>query len=331
MLKLLYLDQNILSDLRERKIAEGTDGGLKNFLLRIQGALAVRTVYSSVHLDEIKQIPKSDYVEEHISLLSSLDALYIEPLTHQLSSRNPPDVWAAYLKNEDDNRDMGVDAVTQQLDLLQRKLSGLAVEEPIDALGTKIQDSLRSMRMNAVTEVRNIDPNSISAEERSQLPQLRRVLEAQLAQVNESKNLNIDERTPLGPKSFRNSGLLSGIDARLSADDIIPVLEQVFASTNPDFKWESYFDKTTDSQIARCYWLMNWAGYHADDFTHTKKSKDRFGASMKDMAHVQYAAYCHYLISKDVAFSKKALACYKYLRLPIKVLTPDAFLVDQET
>lgn len=323
---LLYLDQNILSDLRGRKLAASSDSGLKEFVSKIKcDASEIRVVYSSVHLDEIKQIPKHEYIDEHISLLSELNAIYIQPISNQLIERNPGDVWAAYLENENENRHQGVNSVIQNFDLFQRKLAGLPVEQTFDTLHSGIQQSLSSMLENAMTELKSIDPSSLSEEERDRLANLRVLLETQLLEAAHLSKLEIDEGKVPGPKPFRELSLLRGIDERLSPEDIIPAIEHMFATENNSFKWEDYFDNTIENQIARCYLLMNWAGYHADDFTKIKKTKDRFGASTKDMAHVQYAAKCHYLVSRDVAFSKKAIACFRHLKLLTNVITPEAF------
>ena len=71
--------------------------------------------------------------------------------------------------------------------------------------------------------------------------------------------------------------------------------------------------------------LMNWAGYCADDFTSSKRGKDRFRASGNDMLHAQHATRCQFLISRDQAFLKKAKACYAHIRVESKVMTPEEF------
>lgn len=69
---LIYLDQNILSDFRSRKIKE-TDKLLKNFLLTTN----IQIVYSNITLNEINQIPLDKYKFEHIEVLEELNAKYI--------------------------------------------------------------------------------------------------------------------------------------------------------------------------------------------------------------------------------------------------------------
>lgn len=68
---------------------------------------------------------------------------------------------------------------------------------------------------------------------------------------------------------------------------------------------------------------MNWVGYYADDFTSTKKKKDRFRASNNDLIHVRNIAGATMLISKDIAFIKKAKACYAHLGVNTVVVNAD--------
>ena len=65
----IYLDQNTLSDLRERK-RKG-----RNELCLLYDFIhnsKLDLLYSFTHLDEIRQIPKQEYIEEHIETLCDL-------------------------------------------------------------------------------------------------------------------------------------------------------------------------------------------------------------------------------------------------------------------
>lgn len=94
---LIYLDQNTLSNLRQRKIDEMK---LDEYI-KIKAALKsseIITVYSYVTLQEISQIKNDEYKKEHIELLAELDAAYIEPKSNQLTDIVPEKIWKSFCK-----------------------------------------------------------------------------------------------------------------------------------------------------------------------------------------------------------------------------------------
>ncbi|WP_205531082.1 hypothetical protein [Pectobacterium brasiliense] len=88
----------------------------------------------------------------------------------------------------------------------------------------------------------------------------------------------------------------------------------------------SILKKNAQTDVVRAYNLMNWAGYYADDFTKNKKGKDRFNASNKDMLHVAAALGTNFLISSDIKFRKKAMACFAYIDFKTIVCSPKEFI-----
>ena len=73
----IYLDQNILSNLRQRKIDEMKLDEYMKFksVLKLKDIISV---YSYVTLQEISQINNEKYQQEHIELLTELNAAYKE-------------------------------------------------------------------------------------------------------------------------------------------------------------------------------------------------------------------------------------------------------------
>lgn len=322
----IYLDQNTLSDLRPRKLEESNDESL----LTIFKALSndkVHLLYSHVHLTEIEQIPKAEYQNEHIGLLTLLKAIYIEPLTQKLNSSSPDYVWSLYLENERDNLEVGIKDVAMANEMISRKMSGLPVEENFKELGSNLRSSLSSMLHDCEGLLNAIDDFEMDENGKQWLDSLRRELPSIKQKAEDLKTVNIDSKQELGPKPFRNWEKLKKLVVEsLPIAEVIPRIDQLFESENSDYNWKDYFDDTVQNQIARCYSLMNWAGYHADDFDKVKKRKDRFRASNNDMMHATMAAGCHFLISNDHAFVMKARACYEYLKLPVAVRKPDEFV-----
>jgi hypothetical protein len=309
----IYLDQNTLSDLRERKLRESEDEDLRKireFCFRD----GVRLVYSETHLQEIAQIPKEEYRQEHIELLSELMGAYITPITTELNGKDPSLVWLDFVNNENDNEISGINKVVTTFDRFNRKLSGLPIEESFEELNSQLKDALKEMLENAEDELNNLDPSELFEGGAEAIKKAQAQMADQLEAVSKMSAINLTGQQELGPKPLRDFEKIKALQLEsLPEELVINTIDELFASENSDFNWSDYFDDTVHNQIARCYSLMNWAGYYADDFTSTKKKKDRFRASNNDLMHVRNATGATLLISKDVAFIKKAKACYAHL------------------
>ena len=95
---LIYLDQNTLSDLRDRKLHESENEHLKSLkdVLKLE---KISVVYSHITLNEILQIKNQEYQTEHIQLLTDLNAKYINPLQRTLSPLAPETIWSEHIEN----------------------------------------------------------------------------------------------------------------------------------------------------------------------------------------------------------------------------------------
>jgi len=309
----IYLDQNTLSDLRERKLSESEDVGHRK-IKELCCKDGIRLVYSETHLQEIAQIPKEEYRQEHIELLSELRGAYITPITTELNGKDPNLVWLDFLNNENDNEISGINKVVTTFDRFNRKFSGLPIEESFEELNSKLKDALTEMLENAEYELNNLDPSELLEGGADAIKAAQAQMAEQLEAVSKMSAIDLGSQQELGPKPLRDLEQLKTLQLEsLSEELVINTIDELFASENNGFNWSDYFDDTVHNQIARCYSLMNWAGYFADDFTRTKKKKDRFRASNNDLMHVRNAAGVTLLISKDLAFLKKAKACYAHL------------------
>lgn len=315
----IYIDQNILSELRERKLCES-----KNTFLKALKELCKKDgnhlVYSETHLQEIKQIPSEEYQLEHIVLLSELNAFYITPISTDLSAKDPHLVWHEFLENENDNEALGINEIVTINDRVHRKLSGLPIEESFKELNEKLKESLINMLKNTEKEIENIDPTELSDEEKEAIQVTKEQMAGQLKSITEMVSIDADKDKVLGPKPLRDFDRLNALDLEKQPEsEVINLIDELFVSENDKFKWSDVFDDTVHNQIARCYSLMNWVGYFADDFNSTKKKKDRFRASNNDLMHARNAAGCTILISNDGDFLKKTKACYVHLNIPTEV------------
>lgn len=314
----IYLDQNTLSDLRERKLSDSEDEGLRK-IKKLFYKDGVRLIYSETHLQEIAQIPKEQYRQEHIELLSELRGAYITPITTELSVKDPSLVWLDFLNNENDNEISGINNVVTAFDKFNRKFSGLPIEESFEELNSQLRDAITEMLKSAEQELNNLDPSELGGAEAKKAAQAQ--IAEQLEAVSKMSAIDLEGQQELGPKPLRDLEKLKALQLEnLPEELVINTIDRLFASENSNFNWSDYFDATVHNQIARCYSLMNWAGYYADDFTSTKKKKDRFRASNNDLMHVSNAAGATLLISKDIAFLKKAKACYVHLGVNTEVV-----------
>src|SRR5690606_2304419 len=137
----------------------------------------------------------------------------------------------------------------------------------------------------------------------------------------------IDSGQSLGPQSFREISEIKSLEIQsMDANHVVRAIESTFNLENSNFKLSDYFEETPQTDVARAYSLMNWAGYYADDFTKAKQGKDRFSASNNDMLHAVAACGVNFLISNDIKFRKKATACFAYINSSTIVCSPKEFI-----
>lgn len=324
MTSYIYFDQNTLSDLRKRKRESLKSAHLDKLYAELveRSKHDIRVVYSATHLDEIRQIEYQEYIEEHVQLLCELEALYIEPLTTELNAKSPKLVWESYLKNEEENALNGANEGAEILDQLSRKFSGLGVGADFAQIHQALVDSVTTSVSDIEKMLSELSPEELNSHQGQQMNLMYQQLLKQAEGLANSSPINIREGEELGPKPLRSHDAVVGLNLdELEEHEVIPAIDKLFASENNDYRWEDYFDNTVHNQISRCYTLMNWVGYHPDDFTKVKKRGDRFRASSNDLMHARTSAGATYLVSNDNAFIKKARACYAHLNVPTVVLS----------
>lgn len=322
----IYLDQNTLSELRQRKVERSEIDGIKFLNLALQSE-QVTLIYSYVTLEEISQITNIEYIHEHIDLLGELSAKYINPLTSTLDDRSPKAIWTEYIEIKKENQEMGIDSLMHISQLFSRKISGLPVNESFDEINIMLKDSLNQLLTNCETHLTFNNQIPLNKDEKKQLIDMQTQMNELREKLDVLKPLEINSRQELGPNPFRETPEIKALQIeKMHTRDVVNTIERIFKTENNDFILEQYFDHTIQSDIARAYSLMNWAGYFPDDFTRIKKSKDRFNASNKDMQHVIAALDADFLISSDHKFRKKALACYAYVNSKTVVCSPKEFI-----
>lgn len=325
---LIYLDQNTLSDLRDRKLHESENEHLKSLkdVLKLE---KISVVYSHITLNEILQIKNQEYQTEHIQLLTDLNAKYINPLQRTLSPLAPETIWSEHIENHLSNDDMGITDLIKISQLSSRKIAGLPIDESFPEINDKLKGSLHDVLSNCEEILKSIDIQQLELDET--LKNYYTHMIAQLAQLRSSASSlqapTMPEEQQLGPHPFRDIPASKALEIQnIDPDEVVHAIEAIFTLENKDFKFDDYMQNTTQNAIARAYSLMNWAGYYADDFTKIKKGKDRFNASNNDMQHTTSAAGVNFLISSDVNFLKKVQACYAYVNCQTIACTPKDFI-----
>ncbi|EGR1894289.1 Uncharacterised protein [Vibrio owensii] len=323
---LIYLDQNTLSNLRQRKLKESKNE-LFELLKYVLGTEQVTVVYSHVTLDEILQISRTEYQQEHLDVLIELQAKYIEPLNRSLSSQSPEVVWRAHIDNKQSNIDLGITNLMEVSQLSSRKLSGLPIDESFADINEKVKSSLDTLLSNCENQLASIDIESLDEPFKSYFSNMQGQMDQLRVKAATLQAPAIASDQQLGPQPFRDIPEVKALELKaLNVDSVVSAIEATFKVENSNFNLADYFEDTPQTAVARAYSLMNWAGYYADDFTKSKKGKDRFNASHNDMQHAVSALGASFLISDDKNFVKKAKACYAYVGSSTVVCEPKGFI-----
>jgi hypothetical protein len=323
---LIYLDQNTLSDLRDRKLQESDSEHLK-LLKDVFNLEKISVVYSHVTLSEILQIKNPEYQKEHIQLLTDLNAKYINPLHRTLNFSSPEVIWHEYLDDNLSNDAVGITNLIEISQLFSRKITGLPIGDSFIEINDKLKTSLHNVLFHCEETLKSIDIQRLEEPLKSYYANMLIKLEQLKINASSLQTPTIPEDQQLGPLPFRDMPTLKVLEIQnIDPDKVVHAIEAIFTLENKDFKFDDYMENTIQNAIARAYSLMNWAGYYADDFTRIKRGKDRFNASNNDMQHSISAVGVNFLISSDVNFLKKVQACYAYVDCQTIACTPKDFI-----
>ncbi len=329
------MDQNILSDLRARKLQESDNEDLA-LLKKVLLSPDIQVVYSHITLAEIYQISIHEYKVEHINLLEELNAKYIEPNSKKLSDKKPSQVWIDYIKSINSKDDiLGIKNLGIAIENLSRKISGLPIKDSFEEISESLEDSRRSLSKKIIDLLDvNINEDDLKEPYKGNLTQIKNCIELMkewipilLNNPQKFDSLSSFDNQPLGPKPFREYEPIKNLKiSSLPSSNVVSAIENVLNQENTAPKSINYFDDITENQISKAYSLMNWAGYYPDDFNKIKKHTDRFRASNNDMLHATAACRANFLISDDYAFRMKVIASYEYAKSHTTVCSAKDFL-----
>lgn len=325
---IVYLDQNIISDLRDRKLFETKNKQLmmlKSILMRHD----VDVVYSHVTLDEIRQICVDDYFVEHFYVLEQLEAKYIEPLSKNIVNEKPHKVCLNYLKNLKVSYNTPYPYFAKIIEELSRKLSGLPIDKSLEDIGNNMINGVNNITNNAIEQINSLNENDYEEPTKSLVVIMKKIIPQLLKKsLSASNPFTNTANIPLGTKPFREQEPIKKfMDSNPSGSNLVAEMTKVLNDENSIFNIKASLDDSIENKIIYTYILMNWLGYYADDFDKIKRQgKDRFNASQNDMRHASYAHIASYLISNDKPFREKAVVSYEFANIKTVVCTPDRFL-----
>ncbi|OEF15853.1 hypothetical protein A1Q5_19525 [Aliivibrio logei 5S-186] len=324
----IYLDQNVISDLRMRKIQEMNDHKACQMrdLFKILASRDMKVVYSHITLSEINQIENPRYKQEHIEVLNLLGAVYIEPVSGIFSPHCVDVVWKNYLAIMQDNLENGCNDIELVNRKLVQKVHGLDVPETFEEIYIRIKNELIIIAQQEQDFLESFDYDKL--EVNAQLKYKERM--SDLEKLRFKISSSIPDEIQCSPQVFRELPQMKGLELKtLPVEDVVKQIESYVYLQNGGAELVNNFANSKQGLISRAYSLMNWAGYHADDFQKSAREfGDRLRASLNDMSHVASAVCADVILTEDKGMLAKAPACYAYMGKNIKVSTVSNFLTD---
>jgi len=335
----IYLDQNILTELRERKIKQSINS---NYLIKLKEILSIpniETIYSHITLTEINQISNNKFKLEHIDLLDELNAKYIDPHKKKLLNKTPSKIWVKYKEElHIQNVPLELKALEKTFDTFSRKISGLPTESSFKEINTDLDNFFKELpnKMFDLLDNLEFDEKDLKEPYKNNKKEIENIIEKiknnlpqVLTDIPSTNNVFTKfNDIPLGPKSFRELDAIKKLNIKtLPSSKVILAIENVISKEKPSSHgWIKDMSKTLEDKIAIAYCLMNWADYYSDDFNKVKKNRDRFLSSKNDMLHTAMATGATFLISDDKAFRMKAIAAYEYVGIQPTVCSLEEFI-----
>ncbi len=339
---LVYLDQNIFSDLRDRKLFTKDIELFKTknrYLIELKSILMrndFEVIYSHVTLDEIFQIKKDENYEkhciEHYAVLEQLDAKYINPLDKNIIDGKPWTIALDYFNNKKVSINTPYYHLERILDDFNRKITGLHINDSIEEIGKNLIETVEGIVNDAINQLNALNTDSIEEPMKSIIINMKKtipnLLKNSLSTSNPFSNV---ENLPLGIKAYREHELTREfMSSNPSRSEIVVELKNRWKKENHITGISSLNNNLIESKIFYAYTQLNWVGYYSDDLTKVRKGKskfnDRFNASQNDMKHTSNAYVADYFISDDKKLREKTILCYKFANIKTVVCSSKEFL-----
>lgn len=314
---LIYLDQNVLSE-----ISKGKFRGL----LELITSGKLQLIYSPIHISETARCGEQGFRESIVQTISTMNGGYIyEGKIHFDKS--------AKVRLEDSLNDpIAYEQLSNGLEQLLHKFFGGQQGRSFSSLIETQQDAFENL-MGEMKRNILILGESEDAEILGLLPMMEmlpNLYQQQFKEESEKLSAKLKDipapETFNGAKSFREAVGISP----LSLNNIRPpnvmksIWEQVCASgiipsqisSASEFLNQAVWRHTNDAepkleeQIGSYYSLLNMLGYFSDTKLH---KEHRFRSAMGDQTHASYAAFAQVFITGDERMAKKTYAIYELL------------------
>lgn len=324
---IVYLDQNVLSDLRDRKLFETKNKNLmmlKSILMRND----IEVIFSHVTVDEISQINNDDFFREHYHVLEQLGAKFIDQKSKKIINEKPHKAALSYLKNQKNSFNTPYSYFVKILEEFNRKVSGLKIEKTFDDIEKELKKMSDIIVNDAIEQLNSLDENDYEEPMKSALIIMKANVPILLKKsISDSNLFPNSNNMALGTKPYREHELTKKLmDSNPTSSELVIELEKRWKEESHIFSSHIFSNNLVESKIFYAYTQLNWLGYYADDFDKIKKKKDRFNASQNDMKHLSYAYIADFLISNDEKLLKKAIVSYEFANVKTVVGTPESFL-----
>ncbi|MEX1215965.1 hypothetical protein [Saccharospirillum sp.] len=317
----VYLDQNVLTELRPRKwIKQINPYSVLLYTLKHSNAVVSA---SNTTIDEILQIPRQAYVDEHVQILRAIGFYYLKPDQDQDQYLKGEDVdrfFEEYADNQKSNSVSPMDTAIRNWDRALRKHLGLEIEETyshlVGEIFTAIRETLKQVmlpeQLLLLRPILDLDRSAVESMVQAWFEENPGFEEGS----NQLERLGRKVADPDELRKLPSDRVVSTIFERIGFSE--ETVSHLIA-TNPELN-------SWDLKLALPFFILNIVGYRADDFRKVTEKKDRFRSSQNDYRHLCSARHSHYLVTDDTRFLDKARAIYTWAGVSTRVVSTEEFL-----
>lgn len=307
----IYLDQNIISALRENIESKETWAiPLKSLLI----ANKYKIHYSNITLNEIDKIQIKNNKHKFLQILNDLGAefCFIYENTERMGTDDKSvfEIWEEYHSHKN---------------ILEENGTSKVIDESIEFLKIITGSNVGKDLLEGITDFSD-NINQFLYRSSDQLKEYSHILSDNLKTfiekpypitINGYDHLKNIDHQKLHPENIRKIQEIRDLKVntlppKLIIDSIRPYITPLL------------FGVRKCEQVRIIYHFLNVLGFYNDDYT--SKGGKRLVASLNDMEHVVHSIYLDSLITSDANLKMKAKAIYYALNLNTKVYSPIEFL-----
>lgn len=311
--KSVYLDQNVLTELRIRKIK--VNNPQFSQLLKILLLDNYTIVYSKISLTEIYNIENKVYILEHLELLKVLKAVYwnsiFMPKSHDIY-----EIYEDFVKVQENK---SFKSIRNSAEAFIKRANGINT-------GLTSKESFNKMLTESISA-----PFLYISEKIPLIKKPNTYLSKKLTKVILSKLSYIsDGLSDLNPLEFRDVIKTEEDIESIDPDVVMEVIIEQLCNYDPNFinlfNINTKDAQSIEAKIEFVFNFLNWIGYYPDKFQNDTNKKGFHAASMRDVSHAGTAWHFDYIISSDFKFRQKTKACYAFIGSKTKILSVEEFL-----